>query len=549
MHITRVVQPACGRLSARFCHMRPLFARSQTTCPSELLDAVTKQVHASFKAGTHVFGQTSKASQFFGFPGQAFVVQLVSDRVRNLREGVLSAGDSGVTLAAQRGCGKSSTLQALARAIESVHPAVIYSYVDMRETKANQHPLRSVLNQVECKLGVASSHVEHDDVRTRLVQLLKEHKRMAVIVLDEFDEYYTNPLGGNEDAVWQSLTDIALLGEGASQVTFTVLCGSSGWLEMLVRGRAPPQLVAMYPLLTLGRDLNGRKFKVHEPPHAHVGPELAELALAAVRHEWAALGAPSPFSSGMKKGAAEAMFWMTLARGAALMCGTHVDGLKTVVENVAQATRSCRAIPSDATPASVQDTAIELLYHAYTSSKGTSGESVGAPPSSTPVIDDYAGVMPCLVNEFESAWAKKNKLRKHQHPLKQLKWLIANFDDVCAELQPLTPMEFEAVWTDARIYGASATRRQIGKDMEQGLKYMRRHRLISQDRSGDLWPVRIVGATLAPRGAVESWLDRACVRLRSKSDVADARVQVLLAFFGVGGGGSIVTLLLGHLLG
>ena len=549
------------------CHVgfRMLATSAATAVPprAEWYHRVRTQVAAVFEAGRHRPGSSSPPSLFFAYPEQEAVVQLVANSVHAMvHTGEYGAGDAGITIVSKRGCGKSATLRALGPAIEDVYgDGVVNVYLDMRSKHGpGTDLLRDVCRQVEAKLATRAEACtgsgaatepplgENDDLSVapvhtlldRLLGMLAQHDARMVLVLDEFDEFYTQTLDDNNRSLVSSvLTDIALLGEGASGRTLTVLCGSSAWLEMLVRGRGVfSELMAEYPVLDLRRKLDGRKFKLNDPlQHAITTDLVYQRVVPCVEHLWKGSGLHNPCT-----GANDRAFIHQLARGALLLAGTHIDGVKLLVGHVAKAVEAGTVtFCARDTEANVRTKVAACLFAAYTQFCETSSDSLGRAPASPVLVDAYTGVLPHLVDEFEFAWASKNGLHKHSDGQQQLEWLMASFDDLCDRLVPLDTGEFREICEEARRYSLSTHRANIGSHPERHTrKYMRRHRLMGQGSQGRLLPMCVFGATMAPRGVVTSPLDKLALTLNPAASVADARGKLVKGTGILGGGGALL---------
>ena len=480
---------------------------------------VQDQLRVGFDARHVGADKTANPAPYFAFPRQNDVVKLVSRRVERLQAGGLGAGANSVTILGERGCGKTATLQAVGCAIEAVRPDIVYAYVDVSLLRPFEHPLRSVLDRVESTLGLELSgpEVRHDQVFDRLNQVLQEHNKKVMIVFDEFDKFYAQHLWTQErkSEVEKSLLDIFALEvvQVAAHVHCLVQCV---WVAAGIATRGSvPTLVNAFPVLKLGVHLNGSSFRARVLRGGVVDADLVRKMEAAIRHLWQAKMLPLPFSCGIAHSATtEAVFWRAVATGACLLVGPNAGCLSAFLEGVANRLDDA-PISSNATPTAAEAATIKLLHDAYRYSPGahgiaTSGEDVGFLKRWLSFDEDYAGVVPCLWDEFRFAWASKNQLPlQRQHTPDNLTRLMQRLD--AGNLQPLAPAEFAAVWNNVRANGRHGARQQVGSNAVDCLHFMVRHHLLLTDPSGGLWPSRMFDATLAPQGVVSTLAPRGVV--------------------------------------
>ena len=300
------------------------------------------------------------------FPQQDDVLRLGTDAANRLKAGTLGVEERGISISGEPGCGKATALQAAGGGIEAVDPDILFVYVSMRTLDMRTRPLQFVLSQIESKVGVEPSDVPLDHAYAQLQQVLEQHNKKAVIVLDHFECHYKNLLPPNDHGEWKQakawLEDIGLLGDGTSPSLLTIVCSSSEWVQTLVRGdNSVPALVEAFPLLQCGMNLNGRQFRVRLLQDAPVGIERAQAVQAWMQHVWTV---PPPFNRGVAHPAAEAVVWSTLAKGACLLVGGQVSALEAVAGRFHESLRDY-PIPSNASLRDVEAVVVQRLHHAY----------------------------------------------------------------------------------------------------------------------------------------------------------------------------------------
>ena len=117
-------------------------------------------------------------------------MRLVTDAANRLKAGTLGVEERGISISGERGCGKSTALQAAGRGIEAADPDILFVYVNMRTLDKRKRPLQFVLSQIESKVGVEPSDVPLDHAYAQLQQVLEQHNKKAVIVFDRFEFHY-----------------------------------------------------------------------------------------------------------------------------------------------------------------------------------------------------------------------------------------------------------------------------------------------------------------------------------------------------------------------
>ena len=342
--------------------------RTQSSCTS--LAQLRAAAHDQFQVldGQRGLGAPHRANRAV-FPQQEDVLRVVTDAANRLKAGTLGVEERGMSISGERGCGKSTALQAAGRGIEATDPDILFVYVDMRTLDKRKRPLQFVLSQIESKVGVEPSDVPPDHAYAQLQQVLEQHNKKAVIVLDHFECHYKNLLPPNDHGEWKQakarLEDIGLLGHGTSPSLLTIVCSASGWVQTLLRGKkSVPALVNAFPLLQCGTNLSDGQFRVRLLQDAPVGIERAQAVQAWMQHAWTVARAPPPFNHGAAHPAAEAVFWSTLAKGACMLVGGHVGALAAVAWRFHELLRD-DPIPSNASLRDVEAVVVQRLHHAY----------------------------------------------------------------------------------------------------------------------------------------------------------------------------------------
>ena len=188
---------------------------------------------------------------------------------------------SGLFLGA-KGTGKSTTLRTWTSLCPVLFPNVIPVFLNMNHVLDEESP-NPTSNPAEVNLAESSvldivlrvladthgiSPVPNATRGTRILSALRRAGRRALVIVDELDQLYRlkpAPPGTREAAAFdtaaRSLATLTFLGDQASGLVSTILCGSSAVLPLLITCNGDDSVRREFPRLEGAPNLNGTKFR------------------------------------------------------------------------------------------------------------------------------------------------------------------------------------------------------------------------------------------------------------------------------------------------
>jgi len=168
-------------------------------------------------------------------------------------------GQSTALIVGTKGIGKTTAIRMFVHFAHLAFHDIVPVYVNFEAVSSTvlekNSLLDAVCNSLNLYLGWGIKPKKLDEgLGMNLIDKLRERNRRLFLVVDEFDKYYQcSP----EKHAIQTLDELSALANTKCGRIVALACGSSSFLENLIRGKGPKR---MYPLLEQPRDINGSKF-------------------------------------------------------------------------------------------------------------------------------------------------------------------------------------------------------------------------------------------------------------------------------------------------
>ncbi len=224
-----------------------------------------------------------------------------------------------------RGTGKSTALRQIQSVSRDLDPHLHVAYVDLSRTNNLKPVLPStILGRIADMANI--SYIPDDYNRVEpILEALEKNKIRAVLLYDETERLYIRESQAGQDF----LDDLQVLGNTNLRNVYTMLCGSSGALPMLISNTAKQDAIISAEYKLQAFDLNDTKFntiRVPAAPHVQDMENIIQIYM------------PNLESEHRLRLAAMLTFWtgVSLRRACEIL-----EALRTRPDNVVQVLKDC----------------------------------------------------------------------------------------------------------------------------------------------------------------------------------------------------------------